>query len=246
MKRIDVTKWGAGLDRTRPANRAQSLDRHDWFRITNANNDTATVVIYDEIGYWGTTAADFTQQLRALDVSQIEVRINTPGGDVYDGVAIYNALMDHPADITTVCDGMAASIGSIIMQAGKVRLMNRATEMMIHLPFTGAVGNAEDMRKAADLLDQVGTDLASVYADRAGGSPEMWLSAMRAETWYSADEAVRAGLATAVQGKAPDTATDRFQYSVFNYAGRAAAPPPPVLENYDPAALRRAIKEAMQ
>lgn len=244
-KRIDLAAVHGGQRALRPSNRAQEQHR-DWYRISNAGASSATVAIYDEIGYWGVTAAQFCDELRALEVDTLDVRINTPGGDVYDGVAIYNALIDHPADVTTTVDGMAASIGSIIAQAGDVRVMNRASEMMIHLPHAMCIGNTDDMEKAQAMLAKVGDSLAGVYADRAGGSPDMWMAAMRAETWYSAQEAVNAGLADAVQGKADDKAAASWNMKVFNYAGRANAPAPPSLANYNPDAIRRAVQEALR
>lgn len=246
MRKINLAAASAGTGLLRPVNRAQSRpSAREWYRITAGKDGTATVSIYDEVGYWGVTASDFCAQLRDLDAEKIDVRINTPGGDVYDGVAIYNALIDHPADVTTIVDGMAASIGSVIAQAGDLRIMSRATEMMIHLPLTGCAGNANDMRKAAALLDQIGESLAAVYTDRAGGATEMWLKAMEAETWYSAEEAVTAGLADAVQGKAAPDATAHWDRSVYNYAGREAAPPPPRFEKWNPAAIRDMLREAV-
>ncbi len=241
-KPINLAAAAGARRQTRPANRAQAAHR-DWYRITNGQ-DSATIAIYDEIGYWGVTAAALCEEIRGLEVAALDVRINTPGGDVYDGIAIYNALCDHPADVTCTVDGMAASIGSVIAQAGNLRVMNRASEMMIHLPHAGCIGNTDDMRAAATLLDSIGESLAGVYSDRAGGSPDMWLAAMRAETWYSADEAVRAGLADVVQGKA--TAENSFDLTVFNHAGRGEAPPPPYMAHYNPDAVRRAIKEALR
>src|SRR6266536_2578100 len=88
-----------------------------WYRI-KAQAGTAEIAIYEEIGMWGITAGDFLAELKALDVKQIDVRINSPGGDVWDGLAIYNSLRDHPAAVTTYVDGLAASAASIIVQAG--------------------------------------------------------------------------------------------------------------------------------
>jgi ATP-dependent protease ClpP protease subunit len=233
-----------GARRTsRPANRAQPKHRDGWYRIANSTDGTtATVSIYDEIGYWGTTASQFCDELAALDVTQIDVRINSPGGDVFDGCAIYNALLNHPADVTTHNDGLAASIASLIFQAGDVRVVARASQMMIHKPSALCIGCDDDMVACAALLGSVGTMIASVYADAAGGGAPMWLAAMGNETWYSAEEAVTAGLADAVQGQA--VVEDAFDLTIFNYAGRSSAPAPPVL-NWDPDAFRRAVKEAV-
>lgn len=241
---INLAAAAGGHRHTRPVNRAQQLAAHDWYRITNASDTgVAEVSIYDEIGYFGTTAAQFIDELNGLDASQINVRINTPGGDVFDGVAIYNALLRHPADVTTYVDGMAASIGSVILQAGDVRIANRISQVMIHDASALCIGNAADMTACAALLDGVSDMIAQVYADRAGGSVEVWRSAMRNETWYSSDEAKTASLVDAVQGgPAEDAASDRFDLSVFNYAGRKHAPAPPTW-NYDPGDFRAIIRE---
>lgn len=250
---INLAAAAGGQRRTRPVNRAQQLGAHDWYRISNSTDSTGTEVaevsIYDEIGYFGTTAAQFLDELNAITAPKINVRINTPGGDVFDGVAIMNALLRHPADVTTYVDGYAASIGSVILQAGDVRIASRISQVMIHDASALCVGNAADMNACAALLDSVSDMIAQVYADRAGGSPAAWRSAMRAETWYGSDEAQAAGLVDAIQGgpvqqeeETADAATDRFDLSVFNYAGRRHAPAPPVW-NYNPDDFRAVIRE---
>lgn len=222
---------------TREARRiraSQRDGRRDWYRIRNAadTDEPVEILIYDEIGYsyWGgITAQDFVRDLSRIDADEITVRINSPGGDVFDGIAILNALRGHKARITTVVDGLAASAASFIAMAGDEIVMNRNAEMMIHDPSGICIGNAADMRELADRLDRVGDNIASVYADRAGGSVEQWRDAMLAETWYSDAEAVDAGLADRVESAA-DEATEtknRFDLSIFNYAGRRAAPTPP-------------------
>jgi ATP-dependent protease ClpP protease subunit len=241
MKPINLAAVTATHRRHRPANRAQPTHRDGWYRISN-DAETATVSIYDEIGYWGTTAQQFCDELAALDVGSIAVRINSPGGDVFDGCAIYNALASHAADVTTYNDGLSASIASVIAQAGNVRVVARASQTMIHEPSALCIGTAKDMNACSALLDSIGDMIAGVYSDAAGGGMPMWRASMGNETWYSAEEAVAAGLADAVQGKA--AAEDAFDLSVFNYAGRAAAPAPPVL-NWDPDLFKRAVREAM-
>lgn len=177
----------------------------DWYRITSKDT-SAEVSIFDEISPWGITAEAFVRDLKALDVKTIDLRLNTPGGLVFDGITIYNALRDHPATVNVTVDGVAASIGSIIAMAGDTITMNRGTHMMIHDPSGGVIGNAKDMRDMADTLDKVADTMAGLYADRAGGEPKDWRAVMLAETWYTADEAVAAGLADRVAGK--EKATD--------------------------------------
>lgn len=222
---------------TRP--RPTLPDGHSALKIVALDGGQATdVYLYGEIGYWGITATDVVNQLLSIGTPRITLRINSEGGDVFDGVAIYNALMEHPAAIDTEIDGLAASMASLIAMAGDTRTMKTGTQMMIHDAHGMVIGNEADMRTYADLLDRICTEMAGIYAARAGGTAEEWRAVMRAETWYTAAEAVTAGLATA--GPAAVNAGDDAPHLVpaatarldlgrtsFLYAGRAAAPAPP-------------------
>lgn len=204
--------------------RAQKPQDTGWFRIRNVGT-TAQVHIYNEIGLGGITAEKFKADLDGITAPQIELRINSIGGDVYDGITIHNALKQHPAEVNITVDGVAASIASVIAMAGDTVTMARGSQMMIHDAFTAAVGNAKHLRDQADLLDRFSDTISAFYADRAGGAPEQWRERMRAETWYDADEAVKAGLADNVVQPSRELKA-RFDLSVFNYAGRHAAPAP--------------------
>lgn len=204
--------------------RARRESPRAWYRITN-RLDSAQVHIYAEIGAWGITADAMCKELTALDAKAIDVRINSPGGDVFDGIAIHNALAAHPATINVHVDGVAASIASVIAMAGDKVTMARGSQMMIHEGHTVAVGAAADMRKQADLLDTVSDTIAGFYADRAGGTVPDWRNRMRKETWYSAEEAVQAGLADEVAQPSRQVKAT-WDLSVFNFAGRAHAPAP--------------------
>lgn len=207
--------------------------RPDWYRITNSNDGTADVYIYDEIGYYGVSASEFAQELDKTNASTINLRINSPGGDVFDGVAIYNALKAHPATVAVTVDGLAASAASYIAMAGDTIAMARGAEMMIHEASGICIGNAVDMRDLAERLDKIGDKIAGFYAERAGGNVTDWRERMMAETWYNGEEAVAAGLADThgdpVKGekggdeKAPENSWD---LTIFAHAGRANAPAP--------------------
>lgn len=200
-----------------------------WYRIRNLDTGTAEVLIYDEIDpYWGVSAAGFARDLAKIDADQITVRINSPGGDVYEGIAILNTLRGHKARITTVIDGLAASAASFIAMAGAEVVICRNAEMMIHDASMYAHGNAEEMRKHVEMLDRVSDNIATIYAERAGGTAEEWRAVMQAETWFSAAEAVAAGLADRIETAQPTELAPvaRFDLSAFNYAGRRAAPAP--------------------
>lgn len=171
-------------------------------RIRNEGSGPARVDIFDDIGAggWfsdGYTPASFAAAIK--DVSgPLDIHINSGGGDVADGIAIKNAIAAYPGRKRTVVDGLAASIASVIAQAGDERIVEPGAMLMIHDPLTAVMGNAADMRKTADTLDKHGDNLAGIYAARAGGTPEQWRQTMQGEAWYTADEAVAAGLADRV------------------------------------------------
>ena len=211
----------------------------DWCRIEAKAADGAgssvDVYIYDEISDWGTSARDFAAQLAALDVDTINLFVNSPGGNAWDGVAIMNALRRHPARVQVTVDGVAASAASLICMAGDHITMNASAQLMIHDASGLAWGNAQTMHETAALLDKLSDSYADAYAKRAGGTRAQWRDAMRAETWYSAEEAVVAGLADEWDGSAATQAA-AFDLSRFTFAGRSAAPAPalPVAALQDP------------
>lgn len=165
-------------------------------RVSNtADGGPVRVDLMDEIGFWGITAQDFVDELLGIDADTIDLHVNSPGGDVFDGVAIMNAVADHPATVNVIVDGLAASAASYIALAGDSVKMNRGSQMMIHDALGLCVGNAADMAQMKTLLDRISDTIAGLYADKAGGTVEAWRDLMRAETWYSASEAVDAGLA---------------------------------------------------
>lgn len=184
-----------------------------WYRITNHGDGDPVVDIYGEIG-WEVWADEFAADLRAIDAPQITVKISSPGGSVFEGLVIYNAILDHPATVNVVVDSMAASAASFIAQAGDHVLMNRGAQMMIH-DAIGSVwgGNAADMEDMRALLDKISNEIAGVYAARAGGTVAEWRTRMLAETWMTGSEAVELGLAdeaaaTARRGSTDDATTD--------------------------------------
>ncbi len=224
--------------------RAATARPGTWYTIRNAatpaGGGRAMIDIYGEIGYWGVEAAVFIAELRQLDAAELEIHLNSPGGDVYEGLAIYQALVDHQAHIEMRVDGLAASIASIIAQAGDRIIMGANAEMMIHDAWGLTVGNAEDHRRMADDLDRISDNLASVYATRSGlGVVGSWRQLMKDETWFSAQETVTAGLADEVSDPGrrgdPPVAAWRAELAGCRYLGRAAAPAPQV-----PAGARKA------
>lgn len=212
-------------------------ERPQWYQIRNAAADAigpAEVLIYDAIDSWmGVSAEQLARDISALDPArELTVRINSPGGNVYDGVAILNSLRSHPAKVTCIVDGIAASAASVIAMGGDQVVMNRNSEMMVHNGSAIVMGGAEDMRKMAARIDQVNANLASIYADKAGGTAEEWRAIMAAETWYTAEEAVAAGLADRVEAAPSDARAiaAKFDLSIFAHAGRKNAPAPRILQ----------------
>lgn len=195
-----------------------------WFRIearaaAEDNQPTvADVFIYDEIGerFWGggVSAQVLATDLAALDVDTIRVFINSPGGAAWDGVSIMNALRRHKARVEITVDGLAASAASVIAMAGDHIIMNRGAEMMIHDASGSAWGPADLMEETAGILHKLSDSIADIYAARAGGDRLTWRTAMLAETWYTAEEAVTAGLADEwVDAPASTAAFDRSKFS---------------------------------
>lgn len=200
---------------------------------------TAVIRLYDSIdswgGSWGVSAKEFADALDELPetVTEIRLHINSPGGEVFEAVAILNLLRNHAARVVAVVDGLAASSASFIACGADELIMGQNSELMIHSPWALCVGDAEDMRAMATLLDSTESNIASIYARKAGGSIEDWRATMHKETWLSAEEAVDAGLADSVQGLEDDDAGEgaprnRWDLSIFNFSGRAEAPAPKI------------------
>lgn len=179
---------------------AKNGPANSWFRMkANDEKSEAEIYIYDEIGYWGVTAKQFVKDLQGLgDVKNIKLHINSPGGDVFDGIAIYNALKNHGAAITVYIDGLAASMASIIAMVGNPVIMPENTMLMIHKPWGFAGGDANDMRDYADLLDKVETVLIPAYAQKTGMDPAKIAEMLEDETWLDGNECLALGFADQV------------------------------------------------
>lgn len=224
-----------------------------WYQITAKADAPHEITIYDEIGDWGVTAGQFVSDLAGLRGDEITLRLNSAGGEVFGGIAIYNALRNHPAKVTTYVDGLAASIASVIAMAGDHVEMSPNATLMIHDASSGVQGDAADMRAMAELLDKTSNNIASIYAEKTGGQASDWRHLMQATTWFDAGEAVDAGLADAVTRRDGGDATPAV----------AALQSQPVLDatddttptntadddpfsDWDPELFRRAFKEAVK
>ncbi|CAM5718226.1 ATP-dependent Clp protease proteolytic subunit [Streptomyces fumanus] len=218
------------------------VEARSWYRITNAADpDEAELLLYDEIGgWWGCTADQLIADLRGITAPRMRVRVNSPGGSVFEGVAIANALRSHPASVTVQVDGIAASIASVIAMAGDRIEMAPNTMLMIHDASGVCLGNAADMEEMAELLDLISDNIADAYAARAGGTREQWRERMRAETWYLPEDAVENGLADeaipapkAGTPAEPDEDDDEpdmaraWDLAAYGYTGPGRDAPPP-------------------
>lgn len=175
-----------------------------WYSVrAQAGADDAEVFIYDQIGasFWsdGVEAKAFAHDLNAITASRIALRINSPGGSVFEGQSIAAAISRHPARVTAHVDGLAASIATVIALAADEVVMNTSALWMIHDPRVMAEGTAEEMRSAADLLDRITNSLVATYAAKTGQPVDDIRAAMKAETWYSAQEAHAAGFADRIE-----------------------------------------------
>lgn len=169
--------------------------------------DTSTINIYDEIGpsYWGLIDAQVVvDALAKMEGKHVTVRLNTPGGSVDEGIAIYNALKRHKGGVTVVADSLAASMGSYLLQAGERRLVASNAMLMIHDPWSIAIGNSAEFRKAADVLDKYAQRMIPDYAARSGKTEDEILDLMADETWYAGQEIVDAGFADAIDSEVSD------------------------------------------
>lgn len=167
-----------------------------WFSMKAQTDDNADIYIYDEIGFYGVTAKQFVSDLQALgEVKHINLHINSPGGSIFEGIAIFNALKYHPASITVHIDGVAASMASVIAMVGNPVIMPANSFMMIHKPWAVAGGDADDMRDFAELLDKTEAVLIPAYAAKTGLTREVIAGMLKEETWMDGTQCVSLGFA---------------------------------------------------
>jgi len=192
-----------------------------WYEIRNEDSDEPEILIMDEIGDRGlfgegVTAKGLAAQLKELKgAKSIKVRINSPGGSVFDGNAIYNALANSAAEINVYVEGMAFSAASVIAMAGDRIEMAKNAMMMIHDPWAVVQGSAEDMERMVDLLGKIKKGIVDTYHGRTGLGKRKLAKMMSDETWMTADESVELGFADAVSGEfavAASVDLDRFNY----------------------------------
>jgi ATP-dependent protease ClpP protease subunit len=184
-----------------------------WYTIT-AKSDVSEIWLYDEIGKDffgdGVTAKEFLAELNAIKSPKIDMHINSPGGAVFDGAAIYNAVKRHPAAVTTYIDGIAASIASVIALAGEKVIMAANALYMMHNPSGLTYGTSEDMRKTADILDKVRDTMVGAYTGKSGKTEGEIVALLDAESWLDAEEAMAAGFVDVIGDEMDMAACAKF------------------------------------
>ena len=158
-----------------------------------------TILVFNEIGHYGTTAEMFSRELDFANGDDIEVRLNSPGGNVFEGITIYNMLKSYKGNVKVIVDGLAASIASVIALGGDEIVMNEGSFFMIHNPFSGVMGESEDFRKQADILDSIRDQILGIYQSATGLGTDELIEMMNEETWLTAEEAIELGFANSQQ-----------------------------------------------
>jgi len=186
----------------------------------------AEIFLYDVIDPWyGISAKQFQQDLKALgEVAEIDLRINSPGGNIFEGTAIHSILKRHPAKVTAHVDGVAASMASVVAMAADEIVMAAGSYMMIHNPLGGVYGEADDLREYADLLDKAKSQIVGLYAARTKRADDEIERLMDDETWFTPDEAVAAGFADRTSAEiamAASIAVSHFKNVPPNLRGEA-------------------------
>lgn len=198
------------------------LDRPDWYKIEAQSDAEAEIMIYDVIGWPFIEAKQFIQDLATLKAKTVTIRINSPGGDVFDTMAIFNAIQSHPAKIITRVESLAASAASFLAVAGKERQAYKNAMLMIHEPWVLAIGSQYDLREVADVLAKISENMVDVYAANSDVGKRELRDMLKAETWMTAKEAKDKGfLDTIVDGKAVKA---EFDLSVFAHVPDSLAP----------------------
>lgn len=207
-------------------------------KINNLSNDTTEILLYGVVDAFEISANAVANELKNIRTPNIVVGLNSPGGDVFEGVAIHNLFKNHSAHIEMRIDSLAASIMSFIALAGdKISISDNAF-IMIHEVSSGVLGTAKDMRDQADTIDKIQAMLITSYATRTGESEENILNLMTAETWFSAEEAIEIGLADEIH--TTQSVENSFDLSIFNNV-------PKILKNTNkkrsPKVLERALRD---
>lgn len=189
-----------------------------------AEGEEATLYIYDAIGGWfGLPAADFVKELNGISAPTIHLRINSPGGDVFEARAMATAIREHKSNIIAHVDGVAASAATLLAIAAKKTVMSEGAFFMIHQAWSIAMGNADDMLRMVDLLEKADLSIAADYMKKTGKPKQQVVDWMAAETWFTAQEAKDAGFVDELAGDADAAAKAAGQWNLAAYDKLPAA-----------------------
>lgn len=264
--RIAWALWGGDPGQSWANRKSDELDKeannmaakHPWYAIQTSDNSSALqdveISIYDEIGFGGVTAKDFMAEVKKFKGQHIHLRINSVGGSVIEGAAIYNALRRHKGGLTVHVDGLAASMASVIAMAGEEVYIADNAMLMIHNPWSMTMGDADDLRKEADVLDKLKNTLVNAYARKTGMETEDIAAMMDEETWLNATQSVAMGFADQIEDGtqaaaclSPRARFDNFSNSMarktYKIQAEEAAPAAPLVDivaepmNVKPAAV---------
>ena len=245
MRRDPVYRF-RGYQAPTAASRTPILAASNALPTTSTDGTTAVMRLYDPVDdwgeFWGVSASEFAAALDALPetVTQIQLHINSPGGVIFEGIAILNQLRQHRARVVAVVDGVAASIASVIAVGADEVVMNPDTLLMIHDGSGFCMGTADDMRDTAEVLDLLSDTIAGVYARKAGGEVGDWRVTMKGTAWYTPAQALEAGLidrvaeaAEPAEAEVAAAARAQVHRAAINALSAAATPPTPAVS--DPA-----------
>ena len=182
--------------------------KNNFYQLTNVNEDSAELFIYGDIASYkwyedDVCAYDMAKELESLGGKNLKVRINSYGGEVAQGLAIYNLLKTYEGEVTTLCDGFACSSASVIFMAGRNRVMPKSSLLMIHNAWTYASGDANELRKIAEQIEKITQPSIEVYKSVSNLNEERIKQMMDEETWITADEALSYGFATEIVEDSP-------------------------------------------
>lgn len=216
----------------------------DKYYSLEIKEKSASVYIFGDITSYPWMEADvsaymLSKQINGLDADEIHVHINSYGGEVAEGFAIYNELVSHKAKIYTYSEGFTCSIASTIFMAGDVRVARKASLLMVHYPWTSARGNAKDFRKTANDLDKMAQVSIDIYKDKTGLDEETIKELLDGETWISADEALELNFATSIENQpeakySQSVRMDIVQKMLEKKAGRQQEKPEAAEEQQEP------------
>lgn len=169
------------------------LDKPDWWKVEASTDDAEEILIYDFIGWPFNDPYELNQHLKSLNGKDVTFRINSPGGDVFDGLTIFSAMREYKGRITTKIEGMAASMASVIALGGGEVQAHKHAMYMIHEPLVLTIGNQHELREVADILQKISVNFVDIYSEKAGGKKRDIQQKMKDETWFSAKEAKEYG-----------------------------------------------------